>query len=284
MIAQPPPGLAAPHCSFGRVESAKVAAQSNDAPNSRGRGRLLTPRERDDEESTEAPSSALCSDAESSSGAEGGSSGSCADDETQASPGLLSLRTLGTLADQKCRQRLSAAARLKPRSRRAAFGSTPLDPIPGTPVGMSEHPPLFFPAPSVSEEGEEGEAETSPLTGPLLAQALLSTAPKQSMDPSLMAGAGLWLPTSPKRRARAAFMERAKQEGAPVKVSMQSMPQERLASTRKLALDPTMPAKKRPILADRIPRRALEPGMPVKKRVSPWIVAEPQRMLPAAPR
>merc|ERR1712216_632487 len=150
-------------------------------------------------------------------------------------------------------------------------------------MGMSEHPPLFFPASSASDEEEIEAEEATTLTGPLLPQALLSTAPEHGIDPSLVASPGLWLPTSPKRRARAAFMERAKQEGTPIKVSMQCE-KEVAATMRKRALDPTMPAKKRPIFSDRIPLRALEPGMPVKKRVNPWIVAEPARVLPAAPR
>lgn len=165
-----------------------------------------------------------------------------------------------------------------------------MDTIPGTPVGMSEHPPLFFPAPTPSDEEESGAEEAAETTGPLLPQALLSTAPEHSLPASLPPG--LWLPTSPKRRARAALMEKAlqvwlcrralvqaKQEGAPIKVSMLSHKE-----VARKALDPNMPAKKRPIFFEKIELlRAVEPGMPVKKRVTPWIVAEPERVLPAAP-
>lgn len=275
IIPQGAPGLPEPTHRPDRLGNMEEFAKFKDivmknAPSSSRGDRLLPFQEDAEDASTEAPSSALCSDAESASGTEGGSD-SCADDETQGAPGFrqgpLSLRML---ADHKCRQRLSAAARQKPRTRRMAFGSTPLDPIPGTPVGMSEHPPLFFPNAS-SSGGEESHGE-----------ALLSTAPQHGVDPSLVAGAGLWLPTSPKRRARAALMEKAKQEGAPIKVSMQQS--EDMAAMRQRELDPMMPAKKRPIFSERLPPRALEPGMPVKKRITPWLVAEPMRLLPAAPR
>lgn len=154
-----------------------------------------------------------------------------------------------------------------------------MDPIPGTPVGMTEHPPLLFAASSDSDELSEDD-ENVPKMGPLLPQeALLSTAPN-----SLSTSEAAWLPPSPKRRARAAFMEKAKQDRMPLKVSML----QEGAPIRKEGLDPMMPAKKRPILPERVPSaellRRLEPGVPVKKRITPWLTAEPARLLPAAPR
>jgi hypothetical protein len=140
-----------------------------------------------------------------------------------------------------------------------------LDPIPGTPTGMMEHPSWKL---ASSPTGEEPGRE-----------ALLSTVPQGFTE-----SAGAWLPLSPKRRALGAFMERAMQEGIPLKVSMQH---ER-APIMKRCLDPTMPAKKRPILPEKAlgPRhwRRLDPTTPVKKRISPWLIASPQRLLPSAPR
>lgn len=216
---------------------------------------------REDDESTEATS---CSDAETacSSSAAGGSD-SGADDEAQgARRGPMTLRAfLGHHASG--RSRLSAAAR-KHRSRCLPF--TPMDPIPGTPNGMAEHPPLFFAA----------KEEVEPSTGARLPQALLATAPQ----PTTALGGVPRPPPSPKRRARAAVMERAREAGAPLKVSMLQD-----VVTRGRKLDPTFPAKKRPILPDALPGlRNLQPGLPVKKRITPWLTAEPARVLPAAPR
>jgi len=217
----------------------------------------------EDEESTEASSSAFCSDAESASGAEG-SSGSCADDEVQ--PGEGRSASYG-MRGHKCRAqhpRLPVGFRHKRWSCNEWFG-TPLDPIPGTPTGMMEHPSWkLASSPTDEEPGRE---------------ALLSTAPQGFTE-----SAGAWLPLSPKRRALGAFMERAMQEGIPLKVSMQ----QGRAPIMKRCLDPTMPAKKRPILPEKAlgPRhwRRLDPTTPVKKGISPWLIASPQRLLPSAPR
>lgn len=248
----------------------------------------------EDEESTDAPSSALCSDADSLSGAEGAGSDSCADDEKQG-PMLQNFLLSRTTASHKCRQsqlgriRLSAAARLKHRNRGAPFTGTPLDSIPGTPHGMTEHPPLLFPVsrcPDV-EESQTSVVEESPpdaiqLMMPLAPQTLLSTSPPLG---SRAASPVSWLPKSPKKRVCAVFMEKAKQDGLPIKISMLHGSAD--IQKRTPPLDPTMPVKKRPIMSGSVAQELLDrlkPGVPVKKRVTPWILAEPMRVFPAAPR
>jgi len=254
---------------------------------------LLQPLDHDEEEeaaSTEAPSSGLCSeqcsDTESASGAEGGS-GSCADDEIQPTTPVRG----PLLAGHKSRQqqlgravRLSAAARSKHRSRGVAFCRTSLDPIPGTPHGMSEHPPLSFAVPTSSDDDE---AETSvssatndeavPLAGlllPLATAALLSTVPLPGQR--LADTISQLPPSAPKRRHFDA--DTSLEDSTPIKVSMlQGHP-----AYKQLSLDPLKPAKKRPILAER--QRKLETREPVKKRVTPWLTAEPITVFPAAPR
>jgi hypothetical protein len=83
-------------------------------------------------------------------------------------------------------------------------------------------------------------------------------------------------------------MEKARQEREPLKVAMM---QEPAFTVHKRRLHPEMPAKKRLIFAEGYPGasaqelvRQLQPWMPVKKRISPWLVAEPERVFPALPR
>jgi len=152
---------------------------------------------------------------------------------------------------------------------------------------MSEHPPLIFGEHESSEEDIDAKAAVSGTFGPRCPpkDGLLSTAPCPASD-SCTAGAAIFLPPSPKRRARAAFMEKAKKDGEPLKVSMlqEGMP------IRKDGLDLMRPVKKRPILVDGFAGNSaellkrLQPGVPVKKRITPWLTAEPARMWPAAPR
>jgi hypothetical protein len=79
-------------------------------------------------------------------------------------------------------------------------------------------------------------------------------------------------------------MQKAKLDGVPLKVSMLSISQEEAPVPHRV-LDPMMPAKKRPILTEASFGCArLQPGVPVKKRITPWMLAEPIRMLPAVPR
>jgi len=284
---------------------------------------LLQPLDDDEEAaSTEAPSSGLCSeqcsDTESASGAEGGS-GSCADDEIQPTtpvrgPLLASHKSLQQQLGRAVR--LSAAARSKHRSRGVAFCRTSLDPIPGTPHGMSEHPPLSFAVPTSSDDDEaetsvssatasplvklhpqawsmdacrvgseeafllaaaSANDEAMPLAGlllPLATAALLSTVPPPGQR---LADATSGLPpAAPKRRILDAIT--SLEDRTPIKVSMlQGHP-----AYKKLSLDPLKPAKKRPILAEK--QRKLETREPVKKRVTPWLMAEPITVFPAAPR
>lgn len=203
---------------------------------------LPLPR-REDEESTEAPSCS-CSDAEA--GWE-----SSADDDSQSAEATARLRARFE-QDKVSRARQLPNAR-KLRSRAGRFAPTPLDPIPGTPVGMIEHPPLI------------------PMTGPLL-----STVPEAvgaSSDP----------PSIPKRPPRNDVIDDARYLGMPLKVSML----QDFTGRPGRALDPSFPAKKKPILPEAqggVVQPRLRPSEPVKKRVTSWLTAEPVRVVPAAPR
>jgi len=86
-----------------------------------------------DEDSTDI-GSAMSSDAEMPHSSSFGSP-SCSDNEVAVKSDSSSQR----------KQRRTIGAFLKPSSRRGNFKSTPLETIQGTPAGMSEHPPLFFP-------------------------------------------------------------------------------------------------------------------------------------------
>jgi len=219
----------------------------------------------EDEESTEAPSSgaSCCSEAEGS-GTEGGS-GSCADDESYFVAAGLQPNSPALQPGHKRRQqpgqaRLRAVVRRQRRIRGAAFNATPLSPIPGTPVGMTEHPPLLLlPAATLC-----GDSETE----------------------GCMA-----IPASPTLKSRLPRADDASFSfphcSTPLKVAL---PCEGL-SVRRKALHPALPAKKRPIMPEMLQGVAfqrllqqLDPGMPVKKRVTPWITSEPGRVLPAPPR
>jgi hypothetical protein len=289
---------------------------------------IKPPLDLEEDVSTDAPS--CSSDVENTCSSDAGGSDSCADDERQGNT-LRFARNLPlhAIVNQKGmehlgRTRLSAARRTKQWSATAQFKKTPLDPIPGTPVGMSEHPPLLFPPQECSESNPEellstlpnGHSATqpsksrAPTTGqplykprsskeaagvethrpcsrsaPQVAwKALLATLPEKDSTPS--SGAS-WLPSSPKRRARNAVIQKAKQDGTPLKVSMLHGGMD---APRKL-LDPTVPAKKKPILQEAGPGvstqyvvRSLEPGVPVKKRITAWLVVDPVRVLPATPR
>jgi hypothetical protein len=171
---------------------------------------------------------------------------------------------------------------------------------------MAEHPPLLLPVPPAScvddsSQSSEDEAApctgqlfpdaprctgeppdekaSAPLTGPLISQALLSTAPQPRKGQQAIAP----IPTA----AHDILVQKAIHCGAPIKVSMSTA----CRTFRNPALDPSMPAKKRPILSDAAlgaqvqdHLRSLERGVPVKKRINPWLIAEPLTVLPAAPR
>jgi len=237
-----------------------LPATSIESPASGKRGSLLSPR--DYEESTEASSSALCSDAESCSGAEGGSD-SCADDD------VLAGRCLQTHAEPMNRRKCASQRRKSGTS----ITGTKLATIPGTPHGMTEHPSLFPEDQGIKEDPEE---EAMRKLGPLLEpEAFLSTTPQDEKIESLRAKSS--------SNCVATMVTRPERE--PLKVSMIAGGR----PTKKEGLDPMVPAKKRPIMAEKPGAaaellRRLDLGIPVKKRVTPWLTAEPPRFLPAAPR
>jgi len=108
-------------------------------------------------------------------------------------------------------------------------------------------------------------------------QSMLATSPPANADVSI-------LPASPGRRARLAIMEKAKQDGVPLKVQ----PLVAMSSSTAL-LDPTVPAKKKlpfPDFANSASQslRKLKPGLPVKKRVVPWLLEDPSSSVQATPR
>jgi hypothetical protein len=189
---------------------------------------------------------------------------------------------------RKGKLRLSLATRSKQHGRGARFDGTPLEPIPGTPVGMSEHPPLLFSPSDECEEKAKLQEETAMNFGKDRGvqsrsswKILLATVPESKEKVATGHSREFWLPLSPKRRARAAALQKAKAEGMPLMVSMITED----AAFKRRDLDPEVPAKKRPILAESaFAPSSLQPGVPVKKRVTPWLLAEPASVLPAAPR
>lgn len=104
-------------------------------------------------------------------------------------------------------------------------------------------------------------------------QSMLATTPPQDVDVS-------FLPATPSRRTRAAIIEKAKRDGAPVKVE----PSAAIGCTT-VSLDPAMPAKKRLPFRDlgssiNENLRRLKPGMPLKKCVTPWLLEDPIKLAP----
>lgn len=180
----------------------------------------------------------------------------------------------------------------------------------GTPAGMSEHPPCFF-ADEDRNTGECSDRDCNEVMVPkpemLLSpprsrrnkgQSLLSTTPKlpsprRSRKPKASSAHSVLatgpenllspyvLPPSPTRRVRTAILDKAKNDAAPLKVQMESEVQAKVLQN---LLDPTQPVKKR------LPTDSLDgfpeltPGMPAKKRVTPWLLEEPARSMPAMPR
>lgn len=222
------------------------------------------------------------------------------------------------LMKKRQRHQSTHAAPFKLSTRPRNFKSSVLEPILGTPAGMSEHPPLLFTTPTVVD-GSLATACARPsrlqpdpskpagfhappgLLSPQRnrkpkGQSVLSTSPKmpsprQSRKSKSLAERSVLatapenllttphvLPPSPSRRMRSVILEKAKLEEAPLKVQMES---EIYAQVLKTHLDPTEPAKKR--LNSEQSFQALEP-FPVKKRVTPWLLEEPMRAFPAMPR
>jgi len=216
---------------------------------------------------------------------------------------------------QKLQQR--GAALLKLTKPKGNFRCTSLETIMGTPAGMSEHPPLFFPeegaqttecfaTPGVQPSTPKPHGFKAPpgLCSPqrrrTKGQSLLATAPKLpsprrnrkskvpathsvlSTAPEHLLSPSHVLPPSPTRRVRSAIIEEARRDGAPLKVQMSS---ETTIKVLDNLLDPTQPVKKRLIITDSpqdLPK--LTPGMPAKKRVTPWLLEEPMCTQPAMPR
>lgn len=106
------------------------------------------------------------------------------------------------------------------------------------------------------------------------AHSVLATGPENLLPSNV-------LPPSPTRRVRSAILDKAKRDAAPLKVQMESQVQARVMQN---LLDPMQPVKKR------LPTDSLDgfpeltPGMPAKKRVTPWLLEEPARSMPAMPR
>lgn len=145
-------------------------------------------------------------------------------------------------------------------------------------IGM-QGPPGVFLATVVPVEKDLVSPRRSRKPKTLAAHSVLATAPENSMHESHL------LPPSPNRRARLAILNKAKVDGAPLKVQMEA--QSNVAETKfvKNLLDPTQPVKKRPILAnsDQISQQ-LKPGEPLKKHVTPWLLADPLGAFAAVPR
>jgi len=219
--------------------------------------------------------------------------------------------------DEKGKDRLRLTqVNFKELKRRRNFVGTPLEPIAGTPAGMSEHPPTFH-----IESGTQSEESEQPKDGfrrppglfspqrcrrtrgtallstaaelparrsrgilnkrvpkAVVTQPVLSTAPEDLSDDAHV------LPFSPTRRARLAIINLAKCSEAPLKVQMETDINLTTTTLAKALLDPMVPVKKKPIFSD--DRQMATIGEPVKKRVTPWLLAEPECVivLTAVPR
>jgi hypothetical protein len=206
----------------------------------------------------------------------------------------------------------------KSTKQRTNFSRTPLEPIMGTPAGMSEHPPLFFTSEATEADTDmqkvgnngasnsEAEGFRAPpgLGSPQRSrrpksQFLLSTVPKVvsprrsrkpkaptalsvlSTAPENLCSSQVLVP-SPTRRVRSAIIDKATREAAPLKVQMESQVQALVVD--KSRLDPTQPVKKRLLSNSTEGMPKLKPGMPAKKHVTPWLLEEPERSMPAMPR
>lgn len=145
-------------------------------------------------------------------------------------------------------------------------------------IGMQGPPGTFF-ATTVPVEKDLASPRRSRKPKTLAANSVLATAPENSLHESHV------LPPSPNRRARLAILNKAKVDGAPLKVQMEA--QNNVAETKfvKNLLDPTQPVKKKPILAnfDQFSQQ-VKPGEPLKKHVTPWLLADPLGAFAAVPR
>eukprot|EP00440_Ansanella_granifera_P030400 gb/GFBE01033027.1/.p1 GENE.gb/GFBE01033027.1/~~gb/GFBE01033027.1/.p1 ORF type:complete len:243 (+),score=40.73 gb/GFBE01033027.1/:1-729(+) len=132
------------------------------------------------------------------------------------------------------------------------FRSTPLTPIPGTPV----HP----------SRGVEDADSSSPEQEDVGSEKIM---PFQVLAAPVACRVPPGLPTSPKREARQAVIERAFAEGIPLKVRMP----EAFAQIMR-PLDCNMPAKKRPLFLDGTAAQtaSLDPLLPAKKCLTPFLL------------
>eukprot|EP00427_Karlodinium_veneficum_P008319 CAMPEP_0169085856 /NCGR_PEP_ID=MMETSP1015-20121227/13387_1 /TAXON_ID=342587 /ORGANISM="Karlodinium micrum, Strain CCMP2283" /LENGTH=264 /DNA_ID=CAMNT_0009145979 /DNA_START=164 /DNA_END=955 /DNA_ORIENTATION=+ len=249
-----------------------------------------------EELSTAAPS--CRSDAETSCSSDGANSDSYADDEMQ----VLHMRRK-TLAARMLRGRMEeneciyVSSTSKKRHGARFFRGTSLETIPGTPVGMSENPSFCLPPafkvnsseaaskvlqnsldasrkPAISHSQKAFLATVPQISTPNIDAApsspkkrvrasrkpFLATVPN-SIEPSVYGSL-----LSPKRRARASVLERARDSGLPLKVSASRGDMNFTSRT----LDPTMPAKKKPLSSCDDIEMNVEPGVPMKKCVTPW--------------
>lgn len=107
-------------------------------------------------------------------------------------------------------------------------------------------------------------------------QALLAT-PSPSLGETVATPSYVsWLPVSPTKQARMAFMEKARQDGAPLKISA-SFTEESLSTQEFQA---GAPAKLGPLLEEpckdslTLVSKRVQGGIPAKKRVTPWLFTD----------
>lgn len=178
------------------------------------------------------------------------------------------------------------------------FGGTPLEPIPGSPVKAgrgrdwhAEFPGADSPeadcAPEEKdatikvEEFDQEVCEARAPPGLSLPRSAGVCGDVQSSAPLSFQAFGQTAVSSPKRRARAVMLAKAKQEAAPLRVQL---PEDFEGPIKQL--DPALPAKKRPTFTEfsSITGSRLKPGMPAKKRVSRFLIEASPRVVTPLPR
>jgi len=151
----------------------------------------------------------------------------------------------------------------------------PLEPIPGSPCQAAWAagsrpiipPPPVEPAPPALKEAAAAELPAAAL--------------EHGGKPSILAYSPA-SPRSPKKRARAAMLARAKRERVPLKVREPQGCSPKSSACR--AWDPSLPVKK--AFVPRSPKSALAakrlvPGVPAKKRESGFLLQDPPRTVTA---
>lgn len=182
------------------------------------------------------------------------------------------------------------------------FDGTPLETIPGTPIGQSEQQGLY----SLFPPQHKPHVPMSPPMAPPPPPLTVPTAVKQAVPPSPLSHLPalpqqsptvhfmenkpkalftqgsfpmtLALPCSPKRRARNALITKAQKEAIPLRVLL---PDDNMLGS--VPLNPTLPAKKRPLpefaSLTAMTLQELEPGLPAKKQETPFLVEDTLRIL-----